>query len=102
MAEIFVDRVHTEDAVLDIGGEIGALIIYTAAELHGREIELSPKGSPKRVHTDVHERLSNGRTLFAAVYPELREGEYDIWGDGPDPVDSVTIVGGEVATVDWR
>ena len=30
-----------EDAVLDIGGDIGALILYTNADLAGREIEVS-------------------------------------------------------------
>ena len=31
-----------EDAVLDIGGDIGALILYTDAEYDQREIEISP------------------------------------------------------------
>ena len=31
-----------EDAVLDIGGNIGALILYTDAEYDQREIEISP------------------------------------------------------------
>jgi len=31
-----------EDAVLDIGGDIGALILYTDAEYNGREVEVSP------------------------------------------------------------
>ena len=103
MAEQHIDRVHPETVVLDIGQEIGALIIYTEAELHGREIEVSPRGSSAtRVHVEVLERRINGRPVFAAVFPGLRAGDYDIWEAFPDPSGTVTIVGGEVATVDWR
>ena len=105
MAERHNDRVHPESVVLDIGQDIGALIIYTEAELRGREIEVSPRGSvATRVHVEVLERRSNGRPVFAAVFPKLRAGDYDIWENAPNPngTVTVTIVGGEVATVDWR
>jgi hypothetical protein len=102
MAEQHIDRVHPESVVLDIGQHIGALIIYTAAELRGREIEVSPRGVAKRVHVEVLERRIDGRPVFAAVFPGLRAGDYDIWETGPNTGGTVTIVGGEVATVDWR
>jgi hypothetical protein len=103
MAEQHIDRVHPESIVLDIGQDVGALVIYTAAELRGQEIEVSPRGSAaKRVHVEVLERRINERAVFAAVFPGLRSGEYDIWGNGRYPNDIATIVGGEVATVDWR
>jgi hypothetical protein len=103
MAEQHNDRVHSESVVLDIGRDIGALIIYTKAELRGREIEVSPQGSvAKRVHVEVLERRINGRPVFAAVFPGLRAGDYDIWANASSPRGTVTIVGGEVATVDWR
>ena len=103
MAEEHTDRVHPETVVLDIGQDVGALIIYTVRELRGREIEVSPRGSdPKRVHVEVLERRINGRPVFAAVFPGLRAGDWDIWGDGPNRRATVTILGGEVATVDWR
>jgi hypothetical protein len=103
MAEQHDDRVHTESVVLDIGQDVGALIIYTKAELRGREIEVSPRGGgAKRVHVEVLERRINGRPVFAAVFPGLRAGDYDIWEKTPAPAGTVTIVGGEVAAVDWR
>jgi hypothetical protein len=103
MAEHHSDRVHPESVVLDIGREVGALIIYTVPELRGREIEVSPRGSDaKRVHVEVLERRINGWPIFAAVFPGLRAGDYDIWDNATNPSDSVTIVGGEVASVDWR
>ncbi|HKD69491.1 MAG TPA: hypothetical protein VKB84_21815 [Candidatus Binataceae bacterium] len=97
------DRVHSETVVLNIGQDIGALIIYTDAELHGREIEVSPRGNAgTRTHVEVLERRINDRPVFAAVFPQLRAGEYDIWGKASNLSYPVTIVGGEVATVDWR
>jgi hypothetical protein len=101
MAEQHIDRVHSETVVLDIGQDIGALVIYTDAELRGREIEVSPRGrDANRVHVEVLERRINDRPVFAAVFPGLRAGDYDIW-EAANP-NCVTIVGGEVATVDWR
>jgi hypothetical protein len=82
---------------------VGALIIYTRPELCGREIEVSPRGSEaKRVHVDVLERRVDGRPVFAAVFPGLREGDYDIWESARNPASTVTIIGGRVASVDWR
>jgi hypothetical protein len=103
MAEQKSDRVHPESVVLDIGQDIGALIIYTDAELRGREIEVSPLGSAAtRVHVEVLERRVNGRQVFAAVFPKLRAGGYEIWGNSRNPSGTASIVGGEVTTVDWR
>jgi hypothetical protein len=103
MAEVHDMRTRTEQVVLDIGGDIGALILYTKPEANGDEIEISPVGENGHwSHNQVHERNFQGRVCFAAVYPELHAGEYELWGDGPSPVDRVTIVGGEVAELDWR
>jgi hypothetical protein len=103
MAERHSDRAHPETVVLDIGQEIGALIIFTEAELHGREIELSRRNSlAERVHVEVLERRIDGRPVFAAVFPGLRAGDYDIWANAANPSGTVTIAGGQVATVDWR
>ncbi len=100
MAETYVERVHTEHAVLDIGQDIGALVIYTRPELRGKEIEVSPKGNDTiRVHSQVLERRANGRTIFAALFLALPAGDYISWSY---PSSEVTIIGGEVAEVDWR
>lgn len=97
------ERVHSESVVLNIGQDIGALIIYTEAELRGREIEVSPRGDARtRTHVEVLERRINGRPVFAALFPQLRAGEYDIWDKTSKQPHPVTILGGEVATVDWR
>lgn len=103
MAERYHDRVHSETVVLDIGQDIGALIIYTNPELSGREIEVSLRQSnAKRVHVNVLERRIDGRPLFAAVFPGLHEGDYDVWEDATNPTCTVTVIGGKVASLDWR
>ena len=103
MAETFVNRVHDEPVVLDIGRDIGALVIYTGPELHGREVEVSlQEPDAKRVHTAIHERRLRDRTIYAGVIPTLPAGDYDVWGDGLDPVRTVTIAGGHVSEVDLR
>ncbi len=107
--------------MLDIGGDIGALIINTSADLHLAEIEVSPVDesdvhAPSRTHTHdghahphsqrthvaVRERRGPAGIRFAAIYPGLREGEYTVWGLDGTPADTVHIVGGEVAQLDWR
>jgi hypothetical protein len=103
MAERSSQRVHPESAVLDIGQDTGALIIYTREELRGQEIEVSPRGNDwRRVHTEVLERRVQDRPVFAALFAALTAGEYKIWAPDPSLVDQVTIVGGQVAEVDWR
>jgi hypothetical protein len=95
-------RPHPEPVVLDIGDDVGALLLYTPAALHGREIEVSPLGQDtQRTHTAVLERIIGDQTRYVAVYPELRAGCYRIWGDDPNLTSQVTIVGGQVAEVDW-
>ena len=96
-------RVHDEHVVLDIGDDVGALVLYTPPEFRGREIEVSRVGDDaERVHTEVLERVVNGSILLAAVYPELRAGAYRIWVDQPGLRDRFTITGGTVTEADWR
>src|SRR5579875_2508926 len=90
--------------VLDIGGEVGALVLYAPAGMEGLEIEVSPADDPgRRTHTEILRRTVGGRTFWAGVYAELEAGDYRIWyDDGPPRVRSVTVAGGAVAEVDWR
>ena len=103
MAERYTDRVHTEQAVLDIGEDVGALIIYSRSELRGRQIDLSPREREwQRIHTDVLERHVNGRAVFAALFLSLAAGDYLIWGNGTEAIGEVSISGGQVAEINWR
>lgn len=84
-------------AVLDIGGDVGALVLHTPSSFDGREIELQGVLSPETlVHTEIHPREHDGTTLHAGVYPALKQGRYRILlGGDADP--EVEILGGQVS-----
>jgi hypothetical protein len=83
--------------VLEIGGEVGALVLRTPPALNGREIDLSPEDeSLPHTHSAVRERRLAQGVSYAAVYPSLRAGHYHIEASNQ----SVTIVGGQVTELD--
>jgi hypothetical protein len=88
-------------AVLDIGGNVGALLVSTGPELDEAEIEICPVDRPEaRTHSQVHARRAGDRVSHAALFPALTAGGYRILahpGAPPthdDPV--VTVAGGQV------
>lgn len=102
MPERRLDRVHTEHAVLDIGEEVGALIIHCRPELRGRQIDLSPRTRLwQRTHTDVLERRIGRNQVFAALFFALPVDEYVIWGGRAEPIGEVAIIGGQVTEINW-
>ncbi|MDQ1474905.1 MAG: hypothetical protein QOE62_134 [Actinomycetota bacterium] len=89
--------------VLDIGGEIGALVLHTPHELAGREIDIFRAGEQgPAMHSAVRARELPGGSVHAAVYPVVPEGDYVIPAVGTLPSLPVTIRGGEVTEVTWR
>ena len=101
--EKYSDRPHPEFVVLEIGGDVGALIVYTDPELHGCEIEISRSGEDgARTHKDVLERSEGGRPAFTAVFDQIPEGSYTLWVDDEARARDVQIVGGRVGELDWR
>lgn len=88
--------------VLELGADVGALVLYTPAELHGQEIEISRYGAGSaRTHSLVRERHTGVGVSYAAVYPGVKAGEYTIWRDPDTPAGTVTVVGGQVAEFTW-
>jgi hypothetical protein len=89
--------------VLDIGGDVGALVIMAPAELAGREIEARPvRGSNAAQHATVLGRRAGDATVYGVVVSGLAAGEYDLALLPGGPVrDRVTIVGGEVTESRW-
>ena len=103
--------------VLALGADIGALILYTPAEMDRVEIEISRDDEPgghshsdahshtdshsHRTHSQVRERPMGTVTEYAAVYPGLHAGQYTIWRDKHTPADTITITGGKVTTCRW-
>jgi hypothetical protein len=85
---------------LDIGDGRGALVLYPSERFRGREIEISPAGGDgRRVHTGVHERRAEARSLLTAIFGSLPAGEYQVWEDARTPGPLVTVPDGAVAEV---
>ncbi|MBO0801690.1 MAG: hypothetical protein J2P25_01245 [Nocardiopsaceae bacterium] len=90
--------------ILELGGDIGVLVLHAPARLHGTEIEISPEnGGPHGGHTHslVRERATTSGISYAAVYPGIPAGRYTIWGDDGAAVGTVVISGGQVASFRW-
>lgn len=82
--------------ILDIGGDIGALVLRTTREYFGHEINLMPdEASTPQVHSAVRERRAPEGSSFAAVYPQLKEGDYTIEGS----TQRLAVQGGQVVDV---
>jgi len=87
--------------ILELGGDIGALILEAPPDLAGREIEISTSERAARTHSLVRERRGGAGTGHAAVYPGLPAADYIIWRDDGTPAGTVTIRGGTVARFRW-
>jgi hypothetical protein len=87
--------------VLELGGDVGVLVVVTPASLLGHEIEISPPEGTGRTHSLVRERVTAGGTSYAAVYPGVPAGQYTIWRDAVVPAGTITVGGGQVASFRW-
>lgn len=89
--------------VMELGADIGALVLYTPASLNGREIEISRNDDPgaPRTHSRVRPRHMTTVTRYAAVFPSLRAGQYTVWSDEQSPEASARIIGGQVTSCRW-
>ncbi|HEY1354595.1 MAG TPA: hypothetical protein VGF67_33715 [Ktedonobacteraceae bacterium] len=97
------NRRHGGAAVLDIGEDVGALLIYCQPQLRGTQIDISPRERLwERVHTDVLERQVSEQAVFAALFLALTAGTYVIWDQQARPVGEVVVSGGQVSELDWR
>ena len=98
-------HVHTLGGVpvLDIGGDVGALLVYLDGPTPSGELEAQPLGAPEaRFHTGVHPRELFGTTAYVALYPEVQQGAYELLDCGLQPIAAVAVEGGAVTEVDLR
>ena len=88
--------------LLDLGADIGALVLYTPADLLGAEIEISPDtpGAPRK-HAAVRARPGPSGTRYAVLYEGLAAGRYTIWRDHDTPGGRATVTGGQVTSHHW-
>jgi len=93
--------------LLDIGGDVGALVVTMPASMVDVEVEIRPVGSDRghhhhHPHVAVVERPVEGAVVPSLVFPELVEGRYELYVKETDVVRlTVAVTGGEVATATW-
>jgi hypothetical protein len=88
--------------VMEVGGDIGALVVYTPDALAGQEIELARRGDDHQfVHTEVRERQLPDGVIYAGVFPAVPEGEYTLLSLAALPALDVNVEGGRVAELTW-
>jgi hypothetical protein len=96
--------------LLDIGGDVGALVVTMPREMVGVEIELdrAPGRAPgeahggHRPHVAVVDRPAAAGHVPSLVFPELVEGRYGLCLKGSREVRlAVDVRGGQVATATW-
>ena len=95
--------------MLDLGGDVGALLVELDSMPPSGELEACPTGRPPadRFHTGVHRRArrdgGDGDTLVA-LFPAVRAGVYDVLDAQGRAVLRVHVAGGAVtnARLDGR
>jgi hypothetical protein len=85
--------------VLDIGGDVGALVLRVPAMLNGYEIDIQPDDlTMPRTHSAVRRRVLADGIVYVAVYPSLKEGTYTVVDSGQ----TFTITGGTITHVEFH
>lgn len=83
-------------AVLELGGDVGAAVIYATEALDGAEIEIREAGDDwEGVHTAVRKRRGES-PLFAALFFNLRAGTYDVRVRGTEGFQTINVGGGRI------
>jgi len=90
-------------SVLDIGGDVGAVVVHLGDQRVGDELDIQPVGNPAgRFHTGVHLRVAGEGPARVAVFPEVRTGSHELLDEDGVPFAHVDVVGGVVRIIDMR
>jgi hypothetical protein len=92
-------HVPARAAVLDIGGDVGAVLVNTGSALEGEEIELYRLDGTYLMHTEVHCPEVSGVRRYAGLFPTVPEGTYLLDVCDGSPRQRVTVTGGQVAVM---
>jgi hypothetical protein len=108
--------------LLDIGGDVGALIVTMPASMEGTEVEVRPTSGAdlgsghshhghdpghahlgdEHLHVAVVKRPVRDTYVASLVFPELVAGRYGLYGKGTDDLRlTAEVRGGEVTEVAW-
>ena len=106
--------------LLDIGGDVGAVVVEVPDDMEGVEVEIRPAGAPGGGHHHAHDHahgqgghahhphvavvrrpVADGR-VASLVYGEVVEGSYVLVVKDTDDVQlRVEVRGGEVSQTSW-
>jgi hypothetical protein len=87
--------------MLDIGGDVGAIVAHLTGPTRSGELEACPVDGPeRRFHTGVHHRSDIVSTAYVAVFPQVVEGRYHLLHDDGTIRATVAVTGGAVTAVD--
>jgi hypothetical protein len=89
--------------VVDIGGDVGALVVYVPESLAGHELEVRAVGTAWRgAHTAVRERRVGDAPVWAACFGALAIGRYEVRvRDHATGALEVAVCGGRVTEARW-
>lgn len=92
--------------LLDIGGDVGALVVEMPAALTGLEVEIRRRGDTRPAGEHPHVAVVSRRVgpghVPSLVYPALVEGSYELYEKGTGDVElTAEVVGGEVTETAW-
>ena len=96
--------VPARGAILDIGGDIGAVLVNVGPALDGQEIELYDLDGGYLMHTEVHGRQvsqqGTARNIYAGLFPAVAQGRYLLETRDGSPRMPVVVSGGQVTTIE--
>jgi hypothetical protein len=91
--------------VLDIGGDIGALIVSMPSRMKGIEVEIRPLGHPVTTpapHVAVTGRPASTGVQYTLVFPEVHDGTYQLSERHHDTFAlTARVEGGAVTYANW-
>lgn len=98
--------------LLDIGEDVGALVVTMPAAMEGVEVEIRPAqghqgheadhGHTHHPHVAVVNRPTLAGEVPSLVFPEVEEGRYGLYlKEADDLTLSVSVIGGEVTSAEW-
>lgn len=92
----------SQGVVVDIGEGVGALVLHAGADREWLEPQIHPVDNPAACqHVWVLERIVASGSVYAAVFPSLREGRYGICSPDGITTQEVEIIGGKVTEARW-
>jgi hypothetical protein len=90
-------------SVLDIGGDVGAVVVRLPDDTPSGELMACRRGDPAaHFHTGVHLRSVDGGSgeAWVAVFPEVVAGQYSLLTDDGMEHTPFDVTGGQVTSLD--